>query len=126
MSLIGLFWIGLGGAIGSILRALFAISIKSDFPWATLLANVSGCLIIGLVIGHESITADWAEHSRGFVVIGFCGGFTTFSTFSLQTFKQLEGGNFLGAFSNILLSFVVCLLAVWAGIKLAKLIFHSV
>jgi CrcB protein len=125
MSLVGLFWIGLGGALGAILRAVIAMSIKSDFPWATLTANVAGCLIIGLVIGHESVTADWAQHTRGFVVIGFCGGFTTFSTFSLQTFKQLEAGNTLAAFSNIFLSFVMCLLAVWGGIKLAKLLFPA-
>jgi fluoride exporter len=126
MSPIGLFWIGLGGALGSILRALIYVCIKSNFPWATLVANVAGCLIIGLVIGHESVTADWAQHTRGFVVIGFCGGFTTFSTFSLQTFKQLEAGNVLAAFSNIALSFVMCLFAVWAGLKLAKIWFQGV
>ena len=125
MSLLALFWIGLGGALGSILRAVLAYSITSEFPWATLVANVVGCLLIGLVIGHESVTTDWAQHTRGFVVIGFCGGFTTFSTFGLQTIKQLEAGNLAGAFSNILLSLVVCLLAVWIGIRVAKLIFQG-
>jgi len=125
MNLLALFWIGLGGAFGSILRALLAVSIKSEFPWATLVANVAGCLLIGLVIGHESATSDWAHHSRGFVVIGFCGGFTTFSTFGLQTINQLEAGDIAGAFSNILLSLVVCLVAVWAGINLGKLVFQG-
>ena len=111
--------------MGSILRALLAVSIKTDFPWATFLANVAGCLLIGLVIGHESATSDWAHHSRGFVVVGFCGGFTTFSTFGLQTIKQLERGDLAGAFSNILLSLVLCLVAVWAGIKLGKLVFQE-
>lgn len=125
MNLLALFWIGLGGAIGSILRALIAVSIQSDFPWATLIANVAGCLLIGLVIGHESVTADWTHSTRGFVVIGFCGGFTTFSTFGLQTIKQLESGNLAAAFSNIVLSLVACLAAVWMGIKLGKLLFQG-
>ena len=125
MSVAGLFWIGLGGALGSILRALIAVTVKSNFPWGTLLANFVGCLIIGLVIGNESVTADWAHHTRGFVVVGFCGGFTTFSTFSLQTIKQLEAGDLIGAVSNILLSLVVCLCAVWGGIKIAKWMFQG-
>ncbi|MDG2168704.1 MAG: fluoride efflux transporter CrcB [Opitutales bacterium] len=125
MSLLALFWIGLGGALGSIMRAVLSYSITSDFPWATFVANAAGCLLIGIVIGHESATADWAHHTRGFVVIGFCGGFTTFSTFGLQTINQLESGNLAGAFINILLSIVVCLLAVWAGIRAAKLVFQG-
>lgn len=125
MSLTGLFWIGLGGAIGTVLRALITISLKSEFPWATLVVNVLGCLIIGVVIGHESVTTDWAHHTRGFVVVGFCGGFTTFSTFGLQTIKQLEAGDLMGAFSNIVLSLLVCLCAVWGGIKVAKWVFQG-
>ena len=125
MSLLALFWIGLGGALGSILRAWLSFSITTDFPWATFVANAVGCLLIGLVIGHESVTTDWAHHTRGFVVIGFCGGFTTFSTFGLQTINQLESGDLAGAFSNILLSLVVCLLAVWIGIRAASLIFQG-
>ena len=125
MSVAGLFLIGLGGALWSILRALIAVTVKSNFPWGTLLANFVGCLIIGLVIGHESVTADWAHHTRGFVVVGFCGGFTTFSTFSLQTIKQLEAGDLIGAVSNILLSLVVCSCAVWGGIKIAKWMFQG-
>jgi fluoride exporter len=125
MSITALFWIGLGGALGSILRALLAVGVRTDFPWATLLANVTGCLIIGLAIGHESVTADWSHHARGFLVVGFCGGFTTFSTFGLQTIKQLEDGNFLGAVTNVGLSLFVCLLAVWVGIKIGKLAFQG-
>lgn len=125
MSLTGLFWIGLGGAIGTVLRALITISLKSEFPWATLVVNALGCLIIGVVIGHESVTTDWAHHTRGFVVVGFCGGFTTFSTFGLQTIKQLEAGDLMGAFSNIALSLLVCLCAVWGGIKVAKWVFQG-
>ena len=124
MTVATVFWIGLGGALGSILRALLAVGIKTEFPWATLVANTVGCLLIGLVIGHESATTDWSHHTRGFVVIGFCGGFTTFSTFGLQTIKQLESGNFTGAFSNVILSLVICLVAVWAGIKIGKLVFQ--
>ena len=126
MSWLTFFWIGLGGAIGSISRAAIALSIPSAFPWATLIANVAGCLIIGLVVGHESVTGDWAQHSRGFVVIGFCGGFTTFSTFGLQTIRQLQSGELTAAFANILLSVVICLVAVWVGIKLGKLVFQGV
>lgn len=125
MSWTALFWIGFGGALGSILRALLGSGIKSEFPWATLLANVAGCLIIGLVIGHELVTSQWSQNSRAFVVLGFCGGFTTFSTFGMQTVKQLEAGQIGAAVANITLSLFVCLLAVWAGIRLGKFIFQG-
>lgn len=115
--------IGLGGALGSMLRAFISMTLNSQFPWATLLANFLGCLLIGLAIGHESATAEWAHHARGFVIFGFCGGFTTFSTFSLQTFKQLEAGNYSSAALNIGLSLLVCLVAVVAGVRVGKAIF---
>ncbi|MCB1122646.1 MAG: fluoride efflux transporter CrcB [Verrucomicrobiae bacterium] len=125
MSISALLWIGLGGALGSILRALLAVSIRSEFPWATFLANVAGCLLIGMVIGHESVTETWSHHTRGFVVVGFCGGFTTFSTFGLQTINLLESGDFAAAVTNVFLSLMFCLFAVWAGIKLGKLFFQG-
>ncbi len=115
--------IGLGGALGSMLRAFISFSLNSQFPWATLLVNVLGSLIIGLAIGHETVSGDWAHHARAVVIFGFCGGFTTFSTFSLQTFKQLESGDYGAAVLNIALSLVVCLLAVAVGVKLGKTVF---
>lgn len=125
MNISALLWIGLGGALGSILRALLAMGIRSEFPWATLLANVAGCLLIGLAVGHESATETWSHHARGFVVVGFCGGFTTFSTFGLQTLNLLESGDWAGAVANVFASLVLCLVVVWAGIKMGKLLFQA-
>ena len=125
MSWTALFWIGFGGALGSVLRAWLGFGIKTEFPWATMLANVFGCLIIGLVIGHESVTTTWSQNSRAFVVLGFCGGFTTFSTFGMQTIKQLESGQIAAAIANIMLSLIVCLFAVWAGIWAGKIVFQG-
>ena len=122
MSLLALFWIGLGGALGSIMRAVLSYSITSDFPWATFVANAAGRLLIGIVIGHESATADWAHHTRGFVVIGFCGGFTTFSTFSLETIILIEAGHIVHAVTYMLGSAVMCVLMAGLAVQLTRML----
>lgn len=123
MNFSGYLWIGLGGALGSMLRAFISLSINSQFPWATVLVNVLGSFLIGLAIGHETASGDWAHHARAVVVFGFCGGFTTFSTFSLQTFKQFEAGHYSAAALHIVLTLVACLVAVAVGVKLGKTVF---
>lgn len=114
-----------GGALGSIARWWVSLAIAQAagpaFPWGTLLANVSGCLLIGFVAGWAGpngrlIASDTA---RNFVMIGFCGGYTTFSAFGLQTVELLQAGDLARAGANVGASVGLCLLATWAGYALA-------
>ena len=95
--------------------------VGGDFPWGTLLVNITGSLIIGFVAtltGPDGrIFASSTE--RQFVMIGLCGGYTTFSSFSLQTLNLANDGEWLQAGGNIIGSVVLCLLAVWLGHILA-------
>ncbi len=117
--------IGLGGALGSMLRFGLASFIDIErvkaggviFPWGTIVVNISGCAFIGL---FASLTAPEGRIfmnplARQFVMIGICGGYTTFSSFSLQTLSLAQAGQWGGAAANVLLSVVLCLLGVWLG-----------
>jgi CrcB protein len=116
-----LVWIALGGAAGSVARALVAQSLPARFPWATLLVNGLGSLLIGWLMARlgpgETGTAAALRH---LLVAGFCGGFTTFSTFSWQTLEQMQKGQWGAAAANVLLSVALCLLAVWLGWRLGS------
>lgn len=115
-----LLWIALGGALGSVLRALAGYALQTRFPWATLLVNVLGSFAIGVVMTRlGGLEPAPAARTQAFVVVGFCGGFTTFSTFSWQTLEQLQRGQVGAALANIALSFALCLGAVWLGARLA-------
>ena len=114
-------WIGVGGALGSIARAWLAIAVARitgpQFPWGTILINVIGSLVIGF---FSTLTTSGSRFAvpidiRAFVMIGICGGFTTFSSFSLQTLELLRQGRMTQALGNIILSLVLCLAAVTAG-----------
>jgi CrcB protein len=110
-----------GGALGSIAR--YALSSAATaafgaaFPWGTLLANVSGCLLIGAVAGwsgpHGPLVAS--PLARNLVMIGFCGGYTTFSAFGLQTLELVQAGDVARAGANVFVSLAACLFAVWLG-----------
>jgi CrcB protein len=115
------FWIAIGSAIGGVLRfacsGLIAESIGETFPWGTLAVNVSGSLIIGFFVtlsepGGRLLVGTPA---RQFVMVGVCGGFTTFSSFSLQTLNLARDGDWPRASANIVGSVVLCLVAVWLG-----------
>jgi CrcB protein len=115
------FWVALGGAIGSIARVwcsgLVAGTFGQTFPWGTLVVNVVGSFIIGFTAtltgpdGRLFVPSD----ARIFVMVGFCGGFTTFSSFSLQTLTLVQDREWLQAGGNIVLSFVLCMISVWLG-----------
>src|SRR5690348_6011893 len=114
-------WIGLGGAFGSIGRAWLAVAVARitgpQFPWGTFLINMVGSFIIGC-FGTPTVSSGRLPMSmdvRAFVMIGICGGFTTFSSFSLQTLDLMRDGRLGQALANIGLSVVLCLLAVAAG-----------
>lgn len=113
--------IALGGAAGSVVRALIALALPSRFPWATLVVNVSGSLLIGwLMVRIGPVEQSSASPLRSLLVVGFCGGFTTFSTFSWQTLDQMVRGQWGAAVANVLLSVTLCLFAVWLGFRMGR------
>jgi fluoride exporter len=119
---ITLLLVAAGGAIGSVLRVVVAHLIPpSRLPWQTITVNVAGSLLIGLLIARFA-SLDVADNTRAqaFWIAGVCGGFTTFSTFSWQTFDQLQKGDWPAAVANVTLSFFVCLAATAIGWRLAR------
>jgi CrcB protein len=113
-----------GGAIGTLARyavAALALPISRSLPWGTIIINVAGSFIIGffgtltLANGRYPVT----ENVRLFVMVGFCGGFTTFSAFSLQTLDLLRAGSMGRAAANVILSVTLCVCAVAVGHILA-------
>jgi len=114
-------WVALGGALGSVMRywlaELVAGIIDSPFPWATLIAKISGSFVIGFyatLTGPEGRLLA-SPLQRQFVMIGICGGYTTFSAFSLQTLALAQGGDWLRAGANVGASVALCLIGVWLG-----------
>ncbi len=113
--------VAVGGAIGSLARfwlaELFVALGMSAFPWATLLANVSGSMLIGVIAALTGPDGRLlvAPELRLFWMVGICGGYTTFSSFSLQTLTLAQGGEWSRAVMNIGLSVILCLVAVWLG-----------
>jgi fluoride exporter len=117
-------YIATGSVIGGVARYLASLIIQSGpgFPWATLFVNVTGSFIIGFysTLSGPDGRLFASARQRQFVMTGFCGGYTTFSTFSLETFRLLESGMTRTAFLNIAASVVTWLVAVWLGYALAS------
>ncbi len=117
--------IAIGGAIGSIARYLLSSQtysiLGSYFPYGTLVVNVLGAFLIGIIsmIITERFSG-YAMELRGLLLIGFLGGFTTFSSFSLETMNLLENGQLSYALLNIVGSVVLCLIATWLGLMLGR------
>lgn len=109
--------VGLGGALGSIARYLlgFLPLRHFDFPFITLGINVLGAFLIGLVIALSGKYSGADPHLILFLQVGFCGGFTTFSTFSNETFILIQNGKFGFAALYILISIILCLCAVFGA-----------
>ena len=119
--LVTLGWVALGGATGSVVRALIGLALQTRFPWATLLINTAGSFLIGWIMSRLGpVEAETAAPLRSLLVVGFCGGFTTFSSFSWQTLEQMLKGQWAAAVANVVLSVVLCLLAVWLGFRLGR------
>ncbi|MBA4136126.1 MAG: fluoride efflux transporter CrcB [Opitutus sp.] len=116
-----LLWIALGGALGSVARALIGYALQTRFPWATLVVNIVGSFILGWTMTRlGGLEPAPAVRMEALVVVGFCGGFTTFSTFSWQTLEQMLRGQWGLAAVNLLLSIGLCLAAVWLGMRLGR------
>jgi len=113
-----------GGILGSVARWLASLVIAAigGFPLATLFVNITGSFIIGFYSTISAPDGRWFANTRQrqFVMTGFCGGYTTFSAFSLETFRLLHGGMTKMALSNIAVSVVTWLVAVWFGHMLAS------
>jgi CrcB protein len=115
------FWIALGSALGGMARygcsSLIAGSVGESFPWGTIAVNVVGSFVIGFFAmltgpdGRVMVSGD----ARQFVMVGLCGGYTTFSSFSLQTLTLVQDGEMLRAGLNVGASVVLCLASVWLG-----------
>ena len=117
-------YVALGGAIGSVSRFAISHAIESragsTFPWGTLLVNVTGSFLIGLIMRHALDAQSLSHEGRLFLAVGFCGGYTTFSAFSYETIRLLEDGNHRRAIIYVLTSVVFSLLATIAGIVAAR------
>jgi fluoride exporter len=119
--------VAIGGALGSVARFWLAgamtVLTGPRFPWGTLLINVLGSFVIGLVAGITLTPERVAMHPdiRIFLMTGVCGGFTTFSAFSLQTLELLQGGEVVPAFGYAVGSVLLCVVATYCGWLLGRL-----
>ena len=114
-------WIAIGSAIGGVARywcsGVAARLVGETFPWGTIGVNILGSFIIGFfatLTGPDG-RVYVGTLGRQFVMIGICGGYTTFSSFSIQTLNLMNDGEWFAAGANIVLSVVCCLVAVWIG-----------
>jgi CrcB protein len=117
--------VAIGGAIGSVGRFWMAIAVArltgTGFPWGTVLINILGSCLIGWLAGLSLAgRMPHADSLRAFAIAGVCGGFTTFSSFSLQTVELMREGQPLAAAANVCVSVILCLLATTFGLWLAR------
>jgi CrcB protein len=119
--------VALGGAIGSLLRYAVGLAALASFgpafPWGTLIVNVVGCFVIGLVT-NLAMTSTWGVSPtvRLFLAVGLCGGFTTFSSFGLEAVQLGRIGQLGASFAYVAASLLVGIAAVWAGILTGRLL----
>jgi fluoride exporter len=110
-------WVAAGSIVGGLTRYLVGLALDTGFPFATLFINATGSLIIGFyatLTGPDGRVLARPEH-RQFVMTGFCGGYTTFSTFSLETFRLFHGGMKYTALGYVAASLICWLASVWLG-----------
>lgn len=116
--------VGLGGAFGAVSRYLVQLFLSGrypgTFPYGTFAANLIGCLLIGIIYGLAERHQLMTQEMRLLLAVGFCGSFTTFSTFSVENLNMLEAGNYLQAGAYISLSIVLGVALVFLGFVIVK------
>jgi fluoride exporter len=117
--------IAVGGAAGSVLRYLIGGRVQHfaphGFPVGTLFVNVVGCFLIGIFV-RQFMNIQTHNYLRALLMVGFCGGFTTFSAFSMETVGLIEGGEYPRAIAYITLSVLLCLIATFAGMSVVRVV----
>jgi fluoride exporter len=117
--------VAVGGAVGSVARYLMASGIQTATGWAfplgTVLVNILGCFLIGILYVLLVARSDPRQDLRALLMVGVLGGFTTFSSFSLETVTMAMNGNFGGATLNVVISVVACLVGTILGVTLARI-----
>ena len=115
-------YIALGGAIGAVGRySISLIPVKTEFPVLTLITNLIGAVLIGFIVGLADDRTDVSQNTTLFLKTGVCGGFTTFSTFSLEAYSLIEKKLYFAGISYILLSVILCIVGVLLGKKLSMI-----
>lgn len=118
--------IALGGALGAVSRyAVIGLTTEwfgKSFPYGTLLVNVLGSFVMGILYVLFVQKMQLSPEYKAMLTVGFLGAFTTFSTFSLEAFSYINQGLIVSAMTYILSSVILCIIAVWAGVSVAKLI----
>ena len=121
-----LLWVALGGALGASCR--FAVSawmnsrLESSFPWGTFTVNVLGSTLFGVLFVVIFSLSSMKEPLRLLVLVGFMGAFTTFSTFSFESIRLVEEGQWLMAGTNVVGNALCCLLGLWAGMGVTRML----
>ena len=115
----------LGGGLGSVARYWLSLKLnnfENAIPYGTLLANILGSLIIGFILGYSSRTGLLSENQSLLLATGFCGGFTTFSTFAYENHLYIKGGDYFSFLPYMVVTFVLAIGAVFLGMYLSKLV----
>lgn len=124
MNPVALINVALGGALGSLARYVIGIYagrwLGTAFPWGTLFINVSGSFLIGVFAESFALRWDTAQATRIFLVVGICGGYTTFSTFSLEVVTLLNRGEFFAASAYMIASVVLSVAALYAALHVMR------
>lgn len=118
-----LLWIALGGAAGSVLRYVIGSAAQkmssAAFPVGTLVVNVTGCFLIGVLAQHY-MNVQTHPNTRSLMITGLCGGFTTFSAFGLESVGLIEGGEYQKAAAYVALSIILSVTATFAGMAATR------
>ena len=115
----------LGGGLGSVARYWISLKLnnfENAIPFGTLLANILGSLLIGFIFGYSSRTGLLSENQSLLLATGFCGGFTTFSTFAYENHLYIKSGDYFGFLPYIVVTFILSIGAVFLGMYLSKLL----